>query len=84
VDWANVPRGAPERFFDEPPTTLPEAPSTRAVEAADIARLDELDADDFAIDLDSIEVPQAAPLSDADVHALVQRFLDAVDAGDDR
>jgi type IV secretion system protein VirD4 len=82
VDWTQVPRGAPERFFDEPPAARPDAPSSRAVEAADLARLDELDADDFAIDLDSIEVPQGAPLSDADVQALVQRFLDAVDAGD--
>ena len=82
IDIAAVPRGERERFVNENEVSsigldsILEV-SVRPVEAADVARLDELDLEDFSVNFDDVVIPQGRALADHEMQSAVDRFLEA-------
>jgi len=54
--------------------------SVRPVEAADVARLDELDLEDFSVNFDDVVIPHGRALADHEMQSAVDRFLEAFTA----
>jgi type IV secretion system protein VirD4 len=80
LDLSRTPRGTPEAFGEALPASgvsVQEAAS-RPLEAADIARLDSLTLDDFAVNFDHIDIPHGRRLSEEELKHAVDRFLDGV------
>lgn len=50
----------------------------REITADDLAYLDQLGVEDFAVDLEEIEIPQGEPISDDEMEKLVDSFFNAV------
>jgi type IV secretion system protein VirD4 len=82
IDIAAVPRGERERFGDDNEVSrigiepIVEAPA-RPVEAPDVARLDELDLEDFSANFDDVVIPQGRALADHEMQSAVDQFLEA-------
>ena len=72
-------RGKPQALPDGPGEggSLERAPevATRPLEAADIAHLESLALEDFAVSFDHVEIPQERRLSDEELTRAVDRFL---------
>jgi type IV secretion system protein VirD4 len=80
LDLSRTPRGTPEAFGEALPAggvSVQEA-AARPLEAADIARLDSLTLDDFAVNFDHIDIPHGRRLSEEELKHAVDRFLDTV------
>ena len=82
IDIAAVPRGERERFGnDKEASRIGLDPildvSVRPVEASDVARLDELDLEDFSVNFDDVVIPQGRALADHEMQSAVDRFLEA-------
>jgi len=72
-------RGKPQALPDTPGEggSVERAPevATRPLEAADIAHLESLALEDFAVSFDHVEIPQDRRLSDEELTRAVDRFL---------
>lgn len=72
-----VVEAAPEAL----PDIVAELSSTetmREITADDLAYLDQLAVDDFAVNLDEIQIPKGEPISDSEMEDLVDSFFNAV------
>jgi type IV secretion system protein VirD4 len=59
-------------------TLAPDPETIRPFEAADLARLDTLGLDDFAVSFDSLDIPAGRRLTEAELTRAVETFLDGL------
>src|SRR5206468_1941324 len=74
IDIAAVPRGERERFGNDNEVSRTGLDpiievSVRPVEASDVARLDELDLEDFSVNFDDVVIPQGRALTDHEIQS---------------